>query len=453
MKIKNKLTLRFVIIVAALLVAFSTVIYLVTEQYLQNQFLYTLKQKVDITAGVLIKNGAVDSTIVNSIDKHTLNSILNEKILIIDSHSNIHYHSFDGNAHPFHKKFLDQINTNGEAFASMGNVSWYGKSLKAGNVKISLVAEAEKDYRAHLKKLRMMLFTSMIMMIILIFVLGRYFAGRALRPISDVIKEVESISETNLNKRVNEGNGKDELAQLAKTFNRLLQRLESAFILQKNFVSNASHELRTPLSSVTTQLEVTLLNKRSNEEYEKALQSVLEDIRNLNELSEGLFDLTLANSDVSLMRFDKFRVDELLVHAQTELQKRKKDYNVNVHFDEMPDDENALVFNGREHLLKSSFINLMDNACKFSGNKKVEVHLIVTNKKIEIKFCDTGIGIPPSYLEKNFTPLERASNAVRIPGHGLGLALSKKIIELHGGSIHIQSEENKGTNVTIELPV
>ncbi|HNR19052.1 MAG TPA: HAMP domain-containing sensor histidine kinase [Bacteroidia bacterium] len=453
MKIKNKLTLHFVITVATLLFIFSMVIYLVTERYLQNQFLNLLKQKVNITAGVLIKNGAVDSTIVNNIDKHTLNTILNEKILIIDNHSNIHYHSFDGNAHPFHKKFLDEINNNGEAFASLGNVSWYGKSLKTGNIKISLVAEAEKTYLAHLEKLRIMLLTSMLIMLALLFLLGRYFAGRALIPVSNVIHEVESISETNLNKRVNEGNGKDELAQLAKTFNQLLQRLESAFMLQKNFVSNASHELRTPLSSITTQLEVTLLNKRTNEEYEKVLQSVLEDIRNLNELSEGLFDLTLANSDVSMMRFEKIRVDELLVHAQTELQKRKKDYNINVYFDEMPEDENALVLNGKEHLLKSSFINLMDNACKFSGNKKVEVHLSAADNKITIKFKDRGIGIPQSFLKKNFTPLERGHNTARIPGHGLGLALSKKIIELHGGNIHIQSEENKGTNVTIELPV
>lgn len=452
MKIKNKLTLHFTLIVGTLLLLFSLAIYFVSASFLEKDFIARFKERVNLTTNLLIKNGAVDKSVTDAIDKHTLNTILGEKILIIDNAANIHYHSFDGNAHPFSKAFLDDINKNNEAVTTNGEMVWYGKALTIGDKKISMVAESHRDYLKDLDELKMMLIAGFLFTLLVVVLLGRFFAGKSLQPISWVIKEVDEISHKNLHSRVNEGNGKDEISQLAQTFNRLLTRLHAAFELQQNFVSNASHELRTPLSSITTQLEVTLSNSRNANEYELVLKSILDDIRDLNQLSDGLFDLTLASRDVSLMKFGKVRIDELLLHSRSELLKRKNDYKINMHFGELPDDESQLTLSGKEHLLKSTFRNLMDNACKFSNNKTVDVHLAVEPNKIKIKFSDKGIGMPQSYLQNKYTPLLRGENAKRIAGHGLGLALSKKIVELHRGEIAIFSEEKEGTDVTIVLP-
>ena len=325
--------------------------------------------------------------------------------------------------------------------------------VQSNNEKLILAAETKKDYYEDLLQLKIILFSSWLLTLGLIFLIGRYFAGKSLQPISQVVNEVDVISASNLHNRVGEGNGKDEIAQLARTFNRLLERLETSFHLQRDFVSNAAHELRTPLSSITAQLEVTLLNKRTLEEYELVLNSVLEDIRDLNQLSEGLFDLTLASRDVSLMRFGNVRMDELLLNARIELQKRKRDYKINIHFGKFPDDEKSLTLFGKEHLLKSVFINLMDNACKFSNNKAVDVFMTIESEKIKIIFSDNGIGMPASYQENIFKPLLRGENAKRIPGHGLGLALTKKIVELHHGQIQVYSKEGEGTTISIILPI
>jgi len=263
---------------------------------------------------------------------------------------------------------------------------------------------------------------------------------------------VEAISATNLHKRLDIANGEDELAHLSITFNRLLERLETSFALQRNFVANASHELRTPLSAITAQLEVTLMNTRSVEEYKLVMQSILDDIREMNQLSEGLFDLTLASRDVSLMKFSEVRLDELLMQSRGELLKKKPEYKINIHIGELPDNERLLMLHGKEHLLKSTLRNLMDNACKYSPDKTADVILTFENQNIIIRILDHGIGIPADYMDKLFTPLLRAGNVKHIQGHGLGLALAKKIVELHHGKISVESEIDKGTRVLLTFP-
>lgn len=453
MTIKNKFTYHFTFIVGALLLLFSIIIYLLSANFVKKEFLNKFKEKVNLTSGFVIKNGSVDKDLVSAINKSIFNSILKEKIIIIDEAGSIQYNSFEKNGNPFEKNFIEAINKNNEAFVIIDDTVRYGMIVQSNNEKLILAAETKKDYYEDLLQLKIILFSSWLLTLGLIFLIGRYFAGKSLQPISQVVNEVDVISASNLHNRVGEGNGKDEIAQLAQTFNRLLERLETSFHMQRDFVSNAAHELRTPLSSITAQLEVTLLNRRTLEEYVLVLNSVLEDIRDLNQLSEGLFDLTLASRDVSLMRFGNVRMDELLLNARIELQKRKRDYKINIHFGKFPDDENSLTLFGKEHLLKSVFINLMDNACKFSNNKAVDVFMNIESEKIKIIFSDKGIGMPASYQENIFKPLLRGENAKRIPGHGLGLALTKKIVELHHGEIQVYSKEGEGTSISLILPI
>ena len=453
MQIKNKLTYYFTFIVGTLLTLFSLIVYYASADFLERNFDNRFKEKVNLTYNFLVKNGNVDSRLVSYVNKNMMNSILGEKILIIDNIGNVHYHSFTGKTHPFSKSFIDEISRKKEALFTREDKVWYGVSVPIAEKQLIIVAESKKDYLDTLHQIKMFLTTGLIILLLIVLISGRYFAKKALQPISDVISEVDSISETNLNRRVNEGNEKDEIAQLAKTFNRLLARLEIAFELQRNFVSNASHELRTPLSSIMAQLEVTLLKERNIPEYILVLNSILDDTRQLNKLSEGLFDLTLASRDISLMKFQSVRADELLIQSRSELLKRKQNYKINFYPGEIPNEEKKLTILGNEYLLKSAYNNLIDNACKFSANKTVNIFMEIKNEEIVFRFIDNGIGIPSAHLHKIFAPLSRAENARKIAGHGLGMALTKKITVLHRGKIEIFSEENKGTEVILTLPI
>jgi signal transduction histidine kinase len=232
----------------------------------------------------------------------------------------------------------------------------------------------------------------------------------------------------------------------------MLERLETAFEMQRSFVSNASHELRTPLTSITGQIEVSLMKSRTNEEYESILESVLEDIKNLNALSNGLLDLAKASSDISAIALHPLRIDEILWQTRAELIERKKDYHISIKFDEPIEDENQITILGNDHLLKTALVNLMDNACKFSSDKSVEIFLSARDKCIIAVFYDKGIGIDSVDMEKIFHPFFRAKNARNITGNGLGLTLTDKIIRIHRGTISIESQLQKGTKVTVCIP-
>jgi signal transduction histidine kinase len=264
---------------------------------------------------------------------------------------------------------------------------------------------------------------------------------------------VDKITIASLNMRVNEGNGTDEIAQLSITFNKMLERLESAFEMQRSFVSNASHELRTPLTSITGQIEVSLMNPRTHEEYKAILESVLEDIKNLNSLSNGLLDLAKASSDISAIALHKLRIDEILWETSAELIERKKDYKISIEFTQPIDDENELIILGNHHLLKTAIVNLMDNACKYSPDRSVEIYLSVKARDIVVEFKDKGMGIDTADLDKIFHPFFRASNAKNISGNGLGLTLTDKIVRIHRGAITIESQLQKGTKVTVSIPI
>jgi signal transduction histidine kinase len=166
---------------------------------------------------------------------------------------------------------------------------------------------------------------------------GRYFAGKALRPVSSIVRQVKGISASNINDRLQTRNNQDELTQLAQTFNDMLARLEEAFMLQKSFVAHASHELRTPLAVITSQIEVARLHDRSSAEYQAILDSVLEEVKSMNELSNGLLEMARVNADAATIPLEAVRADELLWQARTELLKKQTDYGVDIDFEELPE--------------------------------------------------------------------------------------------------------------------
>ncbi len=303
-----------------------------------------------------------------------------------------------------------------------------------------------------LNRLRDILAMGWLLSLILVAVAGWFFARDAIKPVAEINHQVNNISAGNLHDRLTVGREKDELAMLAQTFNLMLDRLELAFKAQKSFVSHASHELRTPLAVMMADVEVTLMKERTPEEYKEGLQSALEEVRSMNQMVNQLLELARTEEGVLLKPYHKVRLDEVLWQAQESVMQTNPAYEVKVKYDKVPEDENAIAILGEETLLRTAFTNLMENGCKYSDNHKVTVHLDSDFHSIILNFRDEGVGIASADIPFLFDTFYRSEGTKNRQGYGIGLALTKRIIDIHKGSIEVQSVFGEGSTFIVRFP-
>ncbi|MBP1652745.1 MAG: histidine kinase, partial [Bacteroidetes bacterium] len=217
----------------------------------------------------------------------------------------------------------------------------------------------------------------------------------------------------------------------------MLDRLETAFETQNNFVSNASHELGTPLTAIIGEAELALNKQRSDAEYRQSIQVILGEAERLEHITKSLLRLAQTGFGGKGQQRERIRVDELI-------------FSVKDTIDQINPDNKVL---GDAQLLHLAFSNIVQNACKYSDNHPVSVALAATDTNIILLIQDQGIGIPASELPFIYDPFFRASNTSGYKGYGIGLPLSRNIIRLHGGNIIVNSQQGKGTEIRITLPV
>lgn len=454
MQIRNKLTLRFALLVGSFLLAFSVVIYVLSANYRKQEFNQRLKERGVNTAKLLIDVKAIDNELLRIIDSSKYSPLIGDEVVIFDyfKKSKI-YSSVDSSSIIIDEDLLSKIRNEGEYAFRQGGREAIGLLYSNDFRRFVVISSAIDIYgMTKLQNLFWVLFFGFIFSIIFIILIGRNYARQALKPIVNVISEVSSISPNDLSQRVNEGNGHDEIARLAITFNKMLERIEAAFKMQKSFVSNASHELRTPLASLTSQIEVVLMKNRSETEYKEVLHSVLEEARGLTNLSNNLLEIARSEQEIGTMNLGKVRLDELLFDTQSDLMSIRPESKIELDIIDNSGDAEDLSIQGNENLLKLIFINLLDNACKFSDNQPVKVLLEYRVEDVKLVVMDEGIGIPKEDIPHIFEPFYRASNAQNRQGHGIGLSLISKVIKLHNGKINIQSTTGKGTSVEVLLP-
>lgn len=454
MNIRTTLTLRFTAIVATILIIFSLAVYILSADYRREDFYARLESRAITTARLLVTVKEVDNKLLRIIDQNSIHALFQEKVLVFDEKNNLVYSSLDDLPVNYSTWLINEIRRKKKIEYTRQEVESVGIVFQNGDEEYVVISSAFDRYgRSKLKNLRNVLWTGLFVGILIIIITGIIFAGQVVRPLALMNAEVSSISAGNLSLRIDEGNRRDEIAQLAMNFNSMLLRLESAFEIQQQFVSNASHELRNPLAAITSQLQLTLGKVRTPEEYQRVMQSLLDDTRTLVELTNGL--LTLAQSGVEKQRFkfNPVRIDETLFAAQDELGKAQPGYHFLFEYDMLPDDDSMFIIAGNEHLLKTAFLNLMDNACKFSEDHTVRMRFSANARSIDISFIDNGIGIPEPEQEKIFIPFHRAQNAQPfVKGYGIGLSLSRRIIQLHDGNITLRSEPGKGSCFRVSLP-
>jgi signal transduction histidine kinase len=446
MKIKTRLAVQFTLIVAGILIFFSLLVYYFSFTSQLNKFRENLLDSAKNTAILLINVSEVDSSLLKKIHQSTI-SWEKEEIALADSAFRIIY---SNNLDYLTLKTL-------ETYSGSGNVNYFSAGEKDGvcyvhffnNRRFNVFVMAfDRSRRENLAELRGILFWSILFSTWLSVLFSYFFSRKAIEPISQIVKSVKEINSLKLNTRLDEGKGKDEIDQLAITFNEMLTNLEIAFKNQEDFVSNASHELRTPFTVMIGETDYILSRERKQEEYIKHLNGLVNDLKKLNGLLNSLLELAQVNRNRNI-NFSLVRVDEIVFNAVSQTKIRYPGRKI-VPKIVYPETEKDLLIMGNEGLLTIAFTNLIDNACKFSIDD-VTIEFTITGANIKIVISDRGIGIPPSELGNIHKPFARASNAKYIGGFGIGLSLVAKIMELHKAKFTIQTIEKSGTTVETEF--
>jgi signal transduction histidine kinase len=446
MKLQTKITLLFFgISTIGLLLLNASIFYFVSKFNFQD-FFKRLEARVNLTAEVSIDPDK-SSLAYQQVRQRYLEKLFNEKEYVADNHIP---------ALKLPKSFYREV------IASKGKKVRYtqknrfyagGYFNSKGHDYIVVVTATDPYGFKELEELKRVLIAMFFAAIVLAYVAGKVFSYFTVQPLRGMIKRVKSISANNLHMRLDEINSRDEIAELVLTFNNMLTRLETAFETQNNFVSNASHELRTPLTIITSETELLLTNTRLDNELKPAVKAILLEAEKLGHILASLLGLAQTGFDGKKQDWQKIRIDELIVNVADAAKKVNTESIIDLDFSSLPEDEFLLQTEGNVNLLQLALSNIVLNACKYSNNRPVQVQVTSTGGRIIVKVIDRGIGIPQEEQQHIFEPFFRASNTGNFQGHGIGLPLTLNIIRLHKGSIGIRSEEEKGTEIQILLPV
>ena len=283
--------------------------------------------------------------------------------------------------------------------------------------------------------------------LVMLTTLGGYLlAKKATQPIREITEKITRITAENLNERVMVRQTGDEIEELAETFNSLMDRLDSAFRRERQFIGDVAHELKTPLATLTGEIELALAKKRKTKEYERALKEASIDARRLGETLANILDLAWSQTDAKLERVD-------LSAAVGDLYEVAKKLALAKHITAKNDIKQGIYVLGRKDKLFRAILNLIDNAIKYTSEKgRVEIGLRKERGFAVVKIADNGTGIGRADLPHIFERFYRGKKT-ETTGSGLGLPIAQAIALAHRGKLKVVSSKGGGTTAIIFLPL
>ena len=278
-------------------------------------------------------------------------------------------------------------------------------------------------------------------------ILAYFVSGRALKPLRSFASQVEMVQMTNLADMKIDEDVLPEFKQLSRSFNQMLERLNTAFAAQRQFTGNAAHELRTPLALMQAQLELF------SAEHPAVLPETAEFLTLLREQTERLTQMTRTLLEMSnlqqVARNERIQLAPMIEEIFTDLAPLSDKRGVTLTA------EGDGIMTGSDALIYRLIFNLTENAVKYNRQGgSVRVSVTQKSEKLLLRVSDTGCGIPEEYQRSIFQPFFRVdkSRSREYGGAGLGLSLVWEIADLHGGSVWVEESSDKGTTIAVELP-
>jgi len=313
------------------------------------------------------------------------------------------------------------------------------------------IASSLAEYRREMAKLRGILMLLLPASLLITSIAAYGLAGRALAPVERITQAAQQISGSNLEQRIHADRPDDELGFLAGTLNAMVDRLAESLEATRRFTADASHELLTPLAQIRTEVEVTLQNERSAEEYSQVLHSVTEEVERLTRLSRQLLALAKEDSQMVEPQYEDCPLDSIVGAAVVALEPVASAAGVMLSLGKIE----AVTESIDPDHLRQALDNLILNAIQYNQpGGRVTISMQVGNREVVIAVEDSGIGIPNQSLPLIFERFYRVDRARsrRTGGTGLGLSISRTLIENMNGRVEVDSTLGQGSTFRIVLP-
>ena len=314
-----------------------------------------------------------------------------------------------------------------------------------------VVAMSLEDFEI-VQILKNILLISYPLILILLFLIARFFAGKSIKPVSTIIDTSSQITKDNLKTRIPLPVNKDELYVLSQNINNLLDRVENAIEREKQFTSDASHELRTPLAVMKGTMEVLIRKPRDQKEYEEKINFCITEVDRLNHMVDQLLLLARFENQKQNIKNETIYLNAIILDNLTRFSSKieNKKLKVNTEFSE------DFYIQSDNYLVSIVISNLISNAIKYSNkNGEININLVNNNNKISFSIADKGIGSSPADIDKIFNSFYRSdvTNHAEIKGTGLGLSIVKRLCDLLKLEIAVESKLNQGTTFILSFPL
>ncbi len=453
MRTQTKIAIIFFLVSLSAIILLSASVYFFVIRYSFTDFYKRLEIRGVVTAKAELDNEEASLSVLQEVRRMHLEKLPEEKehFFEIVPGKNFEKEAIQLNL-PL--SFFETVIETGEATYQYNNTFFTGIKYEGKKGAYVVIVSADNYYNSHhITYLRNIFLIGIIIASVFALSISIVFSKHIFTPVKEINDRVKEISSQSLHLRLESSKVNDEISALETTFNNMLDRLETAFETQNNFISNASHELSTPLTTIIGEADVTLSKDRQPNEYVESIKIIQTEAERLEKITRSLLFLAQTGFTGQVQKYDKIRTDQLLWDVKNTIDKINPKNKVQLNLSLMPDSPEKLKIKGNEQLLLLAISNIVINACKYSNNQLVTISIGTSHDKVIIVVKDQGIGIPEGELKFIYDPFFRASNTKDYEGYGIGLPLTRNIVKLHNGEIMVSSKVNEGTTVQLTFPI